>query len=287
MNIAQESSKKFLVGKGNIKGQNKRRGRAHGQRARGKKKAKVGSKERRRLPKRRGGKGWQSSHELPPFTLPATLPITQDSPHFPAQKKVGNTQRGRPPKRGGGKGWQSTHEQPSFTLPATLPVTQNSPQNKNKGRGRLPKRDWIKKGGNGKRGKKGGERQRTTITVQYGINRETLLERYDRMEADITESFNEFKVDVMGTNPSKPGFCLILLSQEFKDDLNTLFQKGVTKAREGVIIKDRVANDGGKVCQEIGKRKTVSTKEEVEKWVLHVFLSSSTNLKILVVWKTM
>ena len=97
----------------------------------------------------------------------------------------------------------------------------------------------------------------------------------------------QFRKNVLGTDLLEPGFCLILLPQEFKDDLNTLFQKGVTKAREGVIIKDRVANDGGKVCQEIGKRKTVSTKEEVEKWVLHVFLSSSTNLKILVVWKTM
>ena len=55
-----------------------------------------------------------------------------------------------------------------------------------------------------------------------------------------------------------------------KDD-NIFFQRGVTKepglgAREGVSLKDRVAEDGGKAGREIGERKVSNKKkEEAEK----------------------
>ena len=70
-----------------------------------------------------------------------------------------------------------------------------------------------------------------------------------------------------------------------KDDLvdYLLFQRGVTEelrvgAKEEVSLKDRVAEGGGKAGKEIGKRKMSNeTKEEVEKWGLHIFLSSPLN----------
>ena len=95
---------------------------------------------------------------------------------------------------------------------------------KKKGGG-LPKREeggkwwrqgWRKKGGKWKQGNnnKGGDRQRNTkITIQLqnpelfnGLNRKTFLEGFGRLEDELKERLTEFKVKLMGSNPSEPGF---------------------------------------------------------------------------------
>ena len=84
----------------------------------------------------------------------------------------------------------------------------------NKGRGKIPerggskgwKRGWRKKDGK-QSNNKGGDRQRNTeITIQLQnpelltrLNRKTLLEEIDHLEAVITERLIEFKVRIMGT----------------------------------------------------------------------------------------
>ena len=101
---------------------------------------------------------------------------------------------------------------------------------KNKGRGSLPKnkgrglpkrgdgigwrRGWNKKkSGKWKLGK-GGVRQRNKITIQIQnpeLYMEKLLEKFGRLEAVVEERLTQFKVKIMGSDLSEPGFCSFCL----------------------------------------------------------------------------